>query len=75
VRVTYTNGAAWERTYERDSRKEKTRKAAMAAMVAAADVTTVFWRRGRAAHRRHGVRRGPHERKPLTSGEYPPTDG
>jgi len=47
----------------------------MAAVVAVADVTTACWRRGRSAHRRRGVHRGPHERQPLPSGGYPPTGG
>jgi len=68
-------GAACERTYEREIRKKETRKAAMAAVVAVAGVTTACWRRGRSAHRRRGVHRGPHERKPLPSGGYPPTRG
>jgi len=68
-------GAAWERTYEREIRKKETRKAAMAAVVTVADVTTACWRRGRSAHRRRGVHRGPHERQPLLSGGYPPTGG
>jgi len=47
----------------------------MAAVVAVADVTTACWRRGRSAHRRRGVHRGPHERQLLPSVEYPPTGG
>jgi len=68
-------GAAWERTYEREIRKKTMRKAAMAAVVAVADVTAACWRRGRSAHLRRGVHRGPHERQPLPSGGYPPTGG
>jgi len=54
--------AAWERTYERQIRKKETTKAAMAAVVAVADVTTACSRRGHSAHRRRGVHRSPHER-------------
>jgi len=68
-------GAAWERTHEREFIKRETRKAAMAAVVAVADVTTACWRMGRSAHRRRGVHRGQHERQPLPSGRYPPTGG
>ena len=75
VSVTCTTGAAWERTYEREIRKKETRKAAVAAVVAVADVTTACWRRGRSAHRRRGVHCGPHERQLLPSGGYPPTGG
>jgi len=67
--------AAWEPTYEREIRKKETRKAAMGAVVAVADVNTACWRRGRSAHRHRGVHRGPHERQPLPSGRYPPTGG
>ena len=68
-------GAAWERTYEREIRKKETRKAAMAAVVAGANVTTACRRARRFTHRHRGVHRGPHERQPLPSGRYPPTGG
>jgi len=68
-------GAVSERTYEREIRNKEPRKAAMAAVVAVADVTTACWRRGRSAYRHGGVHRGPHERQPLPSGAYPPTVG
>ena len=73
--VTCTTGAVWERTHEREIRKKETRKAAIVAVVAVADVTTACWCRGSSAHRRRGVHRGPHERQLLPSGGYPPTGG
>jgi len=62
-------------TYEREIRKKETRKAAMAAVVAVADVNPTCWRRERSAHRCRNVHRGPHERQLLPSGGYPPTGG